>query len=274
MATQKEKKALEEQKAKAVSLCPEDMAEGGGLLDNIRATVTAANFEMSNYGGNSSMMSPMAHIILQEPDGETHDDQWWTCGKTEDWMPSDDGKYLIPVGLKKSIHKSSNLGMLMQSMMDCGFPVDKFDADIGFLVGLEGHWQQVATGREKKKSKDGKEYDPTCLCLAEIFKFPWEKGPGKAEKKGTKAKSKTKDVEDTSGNTDDVTTVAQNLVLEILAESGGEIPKKGLPAQIMLKRKGEDQAFTNQVMAKVFDDLFLGAEEHPWVYADGVLTVG
>lgn len=280
MATAKEKKALEEQRAKAVSLNPEEMAEGGGLLDNIRATIKEATFVMTDYGGKSSMVRPAAHLVLEEPDGEIHDDQFWSCGKAEDWVPSDDGKYLIPTGLKTQIHKSSNLGMFLQSLMDCGFPADKFDADIGFLVGLEAHFQQVDTGREKKKSKDGtREYADTALCVAEIFNFPWEKkggksGGGKTAKKTAPKKAPKAQADDEGGRDGDLESEAMTVIMGIVAESGDDgIVKKALATAIMQAREGEDQKVTNKILKLAFSDAFLEGDGVPWTYEDGVLTM-
>lgn len=288
MATAQEKKKAEEARAKAASLNPNDMATGGGLLDNIRATIVEAKFEMTDYGGRSPSKRPAAHLILEEPDGERHEDQWWSVGKPEEWMPSDDGAYIIPTGLRKQIHVSSKFGMLTQSALNCGFPEDKFDPDIGFLVGTEAHFQQVATGREKKKSKDGsREYEDTALCMAEIFKFPWEKAGAKSAGAGGKKsggastgkgkKAADKDPEPDTGGDDaggDVETAAQELIFEILVEAGGTIQKKELAAKIMQARKDSgDNKGTNAMMKLAFNDGFLGSDVHPWSYDGGVLSV-
>jgi hypothetical protein len=281
--TAKQKKEAEAQAAKAVSLNPDDMAEGGGLLDNIRATITDAKFVMTNYQGKSQIMRPAAHLTLTEiVDGEelVHDDQFWSCGKAEDWMPSDDGKYLIPTGMKKQIHKSSNFGMFLVSALDCGFPGDKFDSDISFLIGTEAHFHQIVVAdRGKTKTKDGKEYDAQVMCLAEIFKFPWEKAKGKSAKtsgKQSKGKGKGKaKAEPEADDGADLNADAQAIIMELLVEAGGEMAKKDLASKIMQHQKdaGGDQKTTNQMLKLAFNDEYLGGDDQPWTYEDGVLTM-
>jgi hypothetical protein len=299
MANAKEKAELEKQAAMAVSLCPDDMTEGGGLLNNVRVMITAARFEMTNYGGRAQMMKPAALLVLEEPDGTVHEDQWWSCGKAEDWMPSDDGKYLIPTGLQKQINKSSNFGMLMQSFMDCGFKADKFSADINFLVGTEFHLQQVvAEGRDKVKSKDGtKEYEPTVPCAAEIFKFPWDtkkaasgntggsKTGGTAKKTVAKKKAaaKVKPSDDGGSETvedggNDLEALAMEVILDTLSNSeDGSVAKKALPVKIMqyMKENGHAQKVATDVNKLLFSsDEYLNREGQPWTYEGGIISLG
>jgi hypothetical protein len=56
--TAKQKKEAEAQAAKAVSLNPDDMAEGGGLLDNIRATITDAKVCNDELSGQVTDHAP------------------------------------------------------------------------------------------------------------------------------------------------------------------------------------------------------------------------
>jgi hypothetical protein len=296
MANQKEKQQAAEQAAMAVSINPEEMTEGGGLLDNVRVTITDASWEMTDYGGRSTMKRPAAHLVLEEPDGTVHDDQWWSCGKAEDWVPSDDGQYLLPTGLKKQINLSSNFGMFMQSLSDNGFPSDRFEPEIGCLIGLEFHLQQVkAEGREKTKSKDGsKEYDQTVPCAAEIFTFPWEekkaksgtaagkKTGGTAKKKPAAkkaaAKKEPQEQGDTGGGNDEMEETATTIILSLLAESeDGTVPKKALSVGVMkwAKENGLKPADANPIVKMLFNgDEFLGRDGNPWSYEDGIISMG
>lgn len=285
MANAKEKKQAEEQAARAVSLCPDDMQEGGGLLDNIVITVKSAQFVVTDYGGKSKIKRPAAHLVLTEMvNGEEydHDDQFWSCGKMEDWVPSDDGKYLIPTGVKTQIHKSSNFGMLMASLMDNGWPKDKFDADIGFLTGAKFHMMQTASGRPDTE-KDGKTYKDTVLCVAEILQYPWEEGKksggggGKktAKKAPSKSAHKTQDEDSGSGSgDDDLDADLAAIVLQLAIEAGEDgITKKALASKISAARKGEDQKVTNKMLAIVFKPGFLESEDAPWDFDGTTVTM-
>jgi hypothetical protein len=267
---------------KVASLLYDEMDEGGGLLNDIRATITKAEFVMTDYGGRAKMgKKPAAHLVLEEPDGTVHDDQWWTCGKTEDWVPSEDGHFLVPMGLKNQINKKSFLGRLLGSVMEQGFPKDKVSADIAFLEGLEAHWRQQSTGRKTQRDGKDTEYDETVLCVAQIFKYPWEKksgGGGGKKSTSSGSKSAAKSVGSGGGggsgdaggggNAEDVVT---GFILGKIVENPDGIAKADMPKMLMdnAKEMDWDVKLVQGMISAVFNPAWSESDERPWVVDGG-----
>lgn len=285
MATGKQKKD-EEVRANAASLLYDDMDEGGGLLNDVIVTFKEPKFVRTNYGGKSSTYRPAAHILLVEDDGTTYDDQFWSAGKDTDWVPSDDGHYLVKVGAKSGISKSSNFGLLMKSLMENGFPKDKVDQDITFLDGVKVHLrQQVVADRDKVKSKDGtKEYDATVLAVAEIIEYPWEKKTGAAKSGGGKKKAANKKAQDQQedGGGDDGAADPEQAAVEYIVSKLAENPEgvnKALLPSMLIKDKNAgnvdmDTGFANKVIAVIFKPGWAEQEGHPWTAEGGTLKLG
>lgn len=274
-----------EKEQQGLSFAPDDMAEGGGLLDNIRATITGGAFEVTNYGGKAKQKVFAARLDLEEQNGTAHEDQWWKMGDVEDWVAINGGRGFDRAGVKDAVNKGTNFGIFMNSLIDAGFPADKLTPDIGCLFGLEAHFQQqIVEGRDKIKSKDGsKEYDPKVLCVAEIFSFPWEKKSKAKTGGGKKSSAKGKGTTESNGADTGVEDATAQIITEILLEVAEqsedgtvEIPKKSLGTSIMKKAKANDDIdpkMTNQMVKKAFEDEFLGAQDRPWTYEDGVLSM-
>jgi hypothetical protein len=280
--------ATKEEQARAASLCPADMDESN-LLDNIRCTWKGCCFEMTDYGGKSQLKRPAFKATLEEPGGTEHDDQWWSAGKVEEWSPSDDGQLLLAVGGKTRIHKKSNFGLLMQSLLDNGYPADKFTTEAGGFDGLECQMMQVDSGRGEREGKDGKKYADTVLVVSEIFKFPWEKGKAKSGgakgstqtakgKAGAGAVGKGKDDDSGGGKADaetvDIETQLQLIIAEALLDKP-KIAKNMLPATIMIigKRKKVDPKSTQAMIQLSAKDEYLSRDDHPWEFDGAELTL-
>ena len=56
-------------------------------------------------------------------------EQFWACGSGKDWNPSADGKRLDSPSNKSGIVKSSNLGMLIESLIGAGLAEDVLEIE-------------------------------------------------------------------------------------------------------------------------------------------------
>ena len=262
----------------AVNLNPETFLEGGGLIDDVDVTVKEAIFEAFDYNGKADA-TPALKMTIQAADIELV--QYYSMGKMNDWIPSDDGKQLLSVGSATSIRLSSNGGIFLKSLVDSGFPADKLGDDISILDGLQAHMIQVpepSRGMTKSKEQEEKEakFGPkTILVVSEVQVLPWEKkkpaGKPKAKAKAkpaakAKAKPKAKAKVESDSSVEDKATEA---VMEILANEGSAI-KKTLPQKIFKLRP--DDPDRNAIVKIAFDDEFLSAG--PWSYEDGTLVLG
>lgn len=259
-----------------VSLKPCDAVDGGGLLDDADVTIVEARFVMFDYSGKTQPV-PAIRLKLDSMDGTDPVDQYWSVGKAVDWMPSDDGKELIPIGKLLQLKTGSNGLLLLASAVNAGMPENKLGEDISVLEGMECHVNRVAA--PVRKGLDQKE-GTTVLAITKIHKLPWEKDAAKEEKKGKKAsrssKGKNKATEKSKSNAD-IDALATEFILGVLAD---DETMKGFPDGIP-KAKLAPEAFAtlssddpnrSAIVRKVFEDEFLNAG--PWSYTAGKITMG
>lgn len=264
-----------------VNLNPETFLEGGGLIDDVDVVFTEARFEMFDYNGKADEPIPALKITIDCAGDESV--QYYSMGRSQDWMPSDDGTQLMAVGSATAIRMSTNGGIFLTSLVDSGFPAEKLGDDISVLDKLEAHMIQVPEpSRNLKKTKEQEErekkYGPkTILVVNGINKLPWEKSKpkGKAGKPKTKTKpkstpKKTKKVETPAADTGgDISERLTEYIVGILAEEGS-VAKKDLPQKIFAEFNDDpDKA---SMVKTAFDDEFL--EAGPWTYDDGLLVAG
>ena len=213
-------------------------------------------------------------------------DQFWSMGRSDDWIPSEDGKQLLKVGAANSIRLSSNGGILLQALVGVGFPADKLGDDISILDGLQAHFIQTPAPERKgvkktpkQKEKEEKYGPPTILVISEILVLPWEKkaagkpaakakpaGAPKAAAAKPKAAAPTPEAAPEAGGVEEKAT---EIVMGILAEGEG-LTKKELTPKIF--KVMADDPDRNKVIQLTFKDEFLAGG--PWSYDDGVLSLG
>jgi hypothetical protein len=268
----------------AINLNPESFIEGSGLIDDCDAVVKEARFDMFDYNGTADP-TPALKLVLDVAGDET--EQYWSMGRSEDWIPSDDGKQLLKVGTANSIRLTSNGGIFLQTLVGVGFPAEKLGSDISVLDGLEAHFIQTPAPERKgvkktpkQKEKEEKYGPPTILVISEILTLPWEKKAagkpkGKAKPAGAPPKAAAKPAakpapkEEAEAAPDEMTEKATEVVMGILAEGEG-LTKKELTPKIF--KVMADDPDRNKVIQLTFKDEFLA--NGPWDYTDGVLSLG
>lgn len=252
-------------KEKTASLRPSDFSESTGLWEG-NGTVTDAEFAIWNYGGEGPD-TPAAKFTIQPEEGDEVE-QYFSCGRESDWMPSKDGSRLLAVGRATGINTSSNFALLLASMVNAGYPEDKMTDSIKDFIGLSANWMRVpAPKRAGLKPKEGQEDRvKTILTVGDIIKLPWEKA-GKADGKATaKGKSAAAAKEEGGGELEEEATT---LVMEAVMDAGGELIKQKLPSALFPKLKGNPNM--KALLQLVQSDDFLASG--PWSYADGELTM-
>lgn len=267
-------------KSQGVSLRPDDMREGTGLLDDCNVTFESVRFVMWDYNGKIPQASPAIEAKLVNDDGEEHV-QYWSMGSAKDWMPSDDGTSLVPVGTAIAINNNANGALLIQSIVEAGFPDEEVGDDISVFDGMEAHVvRQPApkrTGLSGTKREDGRE--PTILLVDEVVTLPWDqkkskkssgsKSKGTASKsKGTTSKSKSKTSTKKSSGDDELEAKVTAVILGALDEAD-ELTKQELPKVIFQAMKDDDDR--NEAVKLSHNDEFLS--NGPWNYEDGVVSM-
>ena len=254
---------------------PSTFGVGGGLIDDVDVVVKEAKITNFDYNGTQAPV-PAIMFTLGIPDAEDVV-QYWTVGKSSDWMPSEDEKKLVAIGRATQLNASSNGALMLASLVNSGFPEDKIVDDITCFQGLEGHMTRVPApkrGMVKAPRADGKVYEDTVLTFASISKMPWEKVKGKAAaapKAGTKAAPKAAPAPkpEESGDGDDIESKVQNILLEILSEVEGGIKKQQIPGLLFKKAAADPD---KQAMIQIaFKEDFLSSG--PWTYEKGLLSL-
>lgn len=253
------------------SLNPSSFTEGGGLLDGVEGTWKECRFTLWDYNGKIEVPGPALMVTLDVGGEETV--QYFSAGSAKEWAPAKDGKTLVKVGAVKGLSKSSNIGILLNSLLECGFPPDKMTDDCTVFEGMITRFARIEApkraGLEQKprKSADGtKEYAPTNLVVAEIVRYPWDApkagaGGGKKAAGGKAAAAPAAD--------DTVTAVATEKVMEVLMANPDGLAKKDLIMKVFQACTGDPNRA--KITAAINSDEFLSAG--PWSYEGGKVAM-
>lgn len=305
-------------KTGGISLAPSTFTQGGGLLDDADVEVIDAAFCLWDYNGSVKPDVPALGLSLRRLEGGQpspkdgtesgfdDNDQYYSCGSPDAFVPNEDGTGLKPVGDKTSIVNSTNAALLLASMVNCGLPEDVLaSGNIKDLVGLRMHvnrMEQPKKGGNKEGFQGGK--DPNkkqeVLVCTKIISLPGEtqaatKGPVVVSKTGTaKAKTNSSPVQtatkppanaataqsaSASGGFDaenPLHAVAQASVLAVLMENDGSVLRKDLAPKVFQSfEKGDKGA--PAIMKLAFDEGFLkgGMEAGAgWQYDGTTVSIG
>jgi len=246
------------------SLRPKDQVEGGGLLDNVDATWKEVEFTTWDYAGTRKEAVTALRIAMDIDDGEDAE-QYWSCGGT--LVPSKDGKKLVG----GAVNKTSNFGILINSLVEAGYPEDKISDDCSVFKGLKCHMVRIPAPKRgggipaKTTRTDGREFEKTILVVDSIIKLPWE----------ASEKSTGKDTD----QPDAITEKAIETIATILKANPKGIEKNKLAgsAFTLLKKDGVVMTEVNAIAQLLRKDAFLDmppmTDEGPaWEYEKGVVS--
>lgn len=262
-----------------VSLKPSDAVAGGGLLDDEDVKIVESKFTMFDYGGKAQPV-PALMWKLDRMDGTDPISQYWSMGKALDWIPSDDGKELVPIGRATELIESSNGMLLITSVINAGIPESKLGDDATIFEGMECHVNRIAAPvRKGLNQAEGK----TILTVTKIHKLPWEKAAatpaakGKGGGKRKPAAGKGKAAAAVDDGAADIDALATEFILGVLANDEtmqgfpDGIPKAKLAPECFATLASDDPN-RSAIVRKVFDDTFLNAG--PWSYTGGKISMG
>lgn len=257
------------------SLNPEDFIEGGGLYDDVDATITEAIFVEWDYNGKMPTSSPALKITFDIPAlAEDEDDyegteEYWSAGSAQNWVPSKDGKSLYKVGTASQLAKDSNASIFLKYLRDAERKFGKLlaEGDISVLDGTQVHLQRFPAPERKGLAKKESKYEKTILLVSEVKAMPGEEAA--SGKKSTKSKGKGK--KDTPKDTGDVDVaeIAQDFVIGLLAEKT-EIESKKLPTEALKHFKKDPNV--KAIVGLMATPDFLN--DGPWEYANGMVKIG
>ena len=181
-----------------LSLRPSSFTAGGGLIDDVDVEVTKARFVQYDFEGKSEN-GPSLCLMLVLADTEKNEHiQYFSAGNLAYFVPSEDPKNpdlngitIVKVGEKESLNGGTNTAIMLNSLVQAGFPEDKLDAgDVRVLEGLVGHVNRVPQPKRSNIAKKEGQRDPMVLVFTKIISLPGESKPktGAQTAKGSAAK--------------------------------------------------------------------------------------
>lgn len=266
-------------------LAPSNQQEATGLIDNVDVTFNEVRVVLWDYNGKVPNLTPALQVTMGLDDDSVQV-QYYSLGKATDWQPNEDGTQIVAVGKATGIATNSNAALLINSLVNAGFPENKVTDDVRFLEGLKVHMARVPApkrgGAPKPPREDGRVFEDTVLVAESIISFPWDKKSttpkGKPATAGTtagkpataKTTAPAAAAQTEAGGDDDIDSRCQAFMLEILAENGNSIAKNQIPG-LMLKKAAKDPD-KNTMVSRAFQDAFLSAG--PWEFQNGKVTLG
>lgn len=246
----------------AMSLRPSEQVSEG-LIDDMDVTFESLEFTLEappNYSsGDTVPLFIRAHLVPTE--GEEID-QWWSCGDSSKFQPSDDGKEAVRVKGSGGIGSGTNAAVLFRSFVDGGFPEDRMTANLTCLEGTVAHVRQLAQPKRKGLPRQEQEQrERTILCVEKVIKLPWEKGAGKGS---TTASAKPSANGETTPE-----ELAVEAIQAILEKTGGPVELKKLPAKAFLVlSQPQFKQHKKAILALLNDQDFIaaGAEEEAYSF--------
>jgi len=259
------------------SLNPEDYTQGG-LLDDVDVTVASARFCEWDYNGSIDHPVLALCVSIDYTDPATgkpaQADQYYSAGELSRFIPSDDGTHAVAVAGAKGLAGGTNAALFLQSVIDQGFPVDRFgDGDVSALDGLVAHINRVAQPKRGAQitGKTQSGYDATVALVTKIHRMPWEtastvpKGGGRLSPAPSRGTSTARSApttsrtaappQDPSGDAD-MREEAAGILLAVLQNKGGKVIKTSIPPGSFKLLAGNPNR--SEILNLLADDEFLG----------------
>ncbi len=156
---------------KPLSLRPSDAIKGGAIPVDMNLEVISAGFEIFDYAGKGRQTTA-AKLGLQSDEGLEFT-QYYSVGPPDRYVPSSDGKNLIPLGPVTAWTDSCNFYIFINSLVAAGFDESKIGNDISLLVGLHAYWEGISQPTRKGLKKEG-EAEGMLTVPTKIHTLPWE----------------------------------------------------------------------------------------------------
>ena len=200
-----------------VSIRPSQFVEGGAVPVDRNLLWGPCRFNLFDYTKKDGTVvaTTVAAKIHYKDDEGTEYDQEYSAGDPNRFAPSTDGKTLEALTSSENLSKSSNYYILMNALINAGFPENKLGEDISVLDGLYTHNigipEPKRSGLVRETAEGARER--VISVPDSIIKLPWE---GKA---GAKAAPAKKAADTTEADAGDAEADALAMVTEMLADA-------------------------------------------------------
>jgi len=201
-----------------VSIKPSEFVEGGAVPVDKNLTWKECRFNLFDYttkAGEVVATTVAARIKMVDDEGTEYEQQY-SAGDPARFAPSADGKTLEALTDSESMSKSSNYYVLMNALINAGFPENKLGDDISVLDGLYTHNIGIPEPKRSGLVREPKEgaRERVISVPDSIIRLPWEK-----KGKGAAAKSKAAATPAADESDEDADADALVMVTEMLADA-------------------------------------------------------
>jgi hypothetical protein len=244
-----------------VSLLPADAVEGAGLpLDDVDVIIKEARFALWNYN-NTQAEGPALRVIFVDGEEKSHE-QYFSAGKIEKSVPSDDGKKLLPVSdaSPKGLNKSTKAFTFLASLFNADPAVGTLlaDGDVSKLDGLRAHVIAAADKNDKGETiKNAKGYDRTTIVVSKIIALPGQTPKAAAAGKKAAAGAPAAPAAAAAAGNAELDAKVAEIVLGVLAEQGGTVARLKL-SPLVFKAAGKESN-KQAIVTRAFQEDFLKA---------------
>ena len=235
-----------------VSIRPSQFVEGGVVPVDRNLLWGPCRFNLFDYTKKDGTVvaTTVAAKIHYKDDEGTEYDQEYSAGDPNRFAPSADGKTLEALTSSENLSKSSNYYILMNALINAGFPENRLGEDISVLDGLYTHNigipEPKRSGLVRETAEGARER--VISVPDSIIKLPWE---GKAGAKVAPAKK----AETTEADAGDAEADALAMVTEMLADAD-----KVTRQQVATKAiKTKNQPVAKLVFSPKFVEVLTGA---------------
>lgn len=246
-----------------ISLKPSEMVEGGAVPVEQNLLWKSARFALFDYGGKAPQTTA-ACITLVNDDGQEYI-QYYSAADPARFVPSEDGKKLVAVGVAASLSKSSNFFLLMNALISAGFPENKLGEDISVLDGLYafhiGLPEPKRAGLEKAAPADGSVARAKVLSVpSQIHRMPWEKAKAGAKPAAAPKKAAAVAAAPAESEGEDINALAVAFVAKAIGDEGS-ITRQQLAVKVFkdLAKDPNRDAIASAVFAPEFQAALMGA---------------
>ncbi len=237
-----------------VSIRPSQFVEGGAVPVDRNLLWGPCRFNLFDYTKKDGTVvaTTVAAKIHYKDDEGTEYDQEYSAGDPARFAPSKDGKTLEALTASANLSKSSNYYILMNALINAGFPENRLGEDISVLDGLYTHNigipEPKRSGLVRETAEGARER--VISVPDSIIKLPWE---GKVVGKAAPAKAaKAVVTEEDTGN---VEADALAMVTEMLADTD-KVTRQQVAAKAI---RSKSQPVAKLVFSPKFAEVLTGA---------------
>lgn len=269
-----------------MSLNPEDFTQGG-LLDDIDVLFAECRWVEWDYNGaiDHPTLALKVNFEFDDNGKQETSEQYYSGGELNRFQPSADGRQAIAVAGARGMNNNTNAAMLIKSIIEQGFPVDKFgNGDVGSLDGLQAHINRVPQPKRggNISDKNNAGYEKTVAVVTKIHRMPWETGNAKAGTAGARTaaakpstaapRASTGAPAASNGDAGDLNEEAAGVLLEVLTNKGGSVKKSQLAPASFKPLTGNPNR--SEILKLMADENWLieQGENFGWAYDNQTIT--